>query len=71
MKPFSDAYSHKVVGWNLGKTLQTSDTLSALKMALKDLKGNHPELIHHSDRGSQYCGHLFNLCYLCVKIFVY
>jgi len=51
----TDAYSHKVVGWNLGKTLQASDTLAALKMALKDLKGNQPELIHHSDRGSQYC----------------
>jgi len=51
----TDAYSHKIVGWNLGKTLQASDTLVALKMALKDLKGNHPELIHHSDRGAQYC----------------
>jgi len=51
----TDAYSHKIVGWNLGKTLQASDTLAALKMALKDLKGNHPELIHHSDRGAQYC----------------
>ena len=51
----TDAYSHKIVGWNLGKTLQGNDTLAALKMALKSLKGNHPELIHHSDRGSQYC----------------
>jgi len=51
----TDAYSHKIVGWNLGKTLQASDTLVALKMALKDLKGNHPELVHHSDRGAQYC----------------
>ena len=51
----TDACSRKIVGWNLGKTLQVSDTLAALKMALKNLKGNHPELIHHSDRGSQYC----------------
>jgi len=51
----TDAYSHKIVGWNLGQTLGSCNTLAALKMALKDLKGNHPQLIHHSDRGAQYC----------------
>ena len=51
----TDAYSHKIVGWNLAPTLASNHTLVALKMALRPLKGNHPELIHHSDRGSQYC----------------
>jgi transposase InsO family protein len=51
----TDAYSHKIVGWHLGKTLRSCHTVSALKMALSNLKGTHPELIHHSDRGSQYC----------------
>ena len=44
----TDAYSHKVVGWNLGQTLRSSDTLAALKMALKNLKGNHPQLTRTS-----------------------
>jgi len=51
----TDAYSHKIVGWHLAQNLRAENTLSALKMALVGLKGKHPELIHHSDRGSQYC----------------
>ena len=51
----TDAYSHKIVGWNLSRTLRSSGVLSSLKMALCTLSGEHPELIHHSDRGSQYC----------------
>ena len=51
----TDAYSHKIVGWNLAQTLRSCNALAALKMALRDLRGKHPELIHHSDRGSQYC----------------
>jgi putative transposase len=50
----TDKYSRKVVGYHLGKTLATADTLKALKMALKSLPaGVRP--IHHSDRGCQYC----------------
>jgi transposase InsO family protein len=51
----TDAYSHKIVGWNLSRTLRSSGALAALKMALGSLSGKQPELIHHSDRGSQYC----------------
>jgi transposase InsO family protein len=51
----TDAYSHKIVGWNLSRTLRSSGALAALKMALGCLSGKQPELIHHSDRGSQYC----------------
>ena len=52
----TDKYSRKVVGWALSKTLTAGDTLKALQMALADLpKG--ATLIHHSDRGVQYCSH--------------
>jgi transposase InsO family protein len=50
----TDVYSHKIVGWYLLDTLDTEGPLAALQMALKDLpKGSN--LIHHSDRGTQYC----------------
>lgn len=52
----TDAYSHKIVGWALGPTLETIYPLEALDMALSCVA---PEtaagLIHHSDRGCQYC----------------
>ena len=52
----TDKYSRKIVGYHLGKTLETQDTLKALTMALADLpEGAKP--IHHSDRGCQYCSH--------------
>jgi transposase InsO family protein len=50
----TDAWSHKIVGWDLSDSLCVKGAIRALKMALKDVK--HPEgLIHHSDRGIQYC----------------
>jgi putative transposase len=52
----TDAYSHKVVGYHLSETLETMETIKALEMALKGLPAVLPEpLIHHSDRGVQYC----------------
>jgi transposase InsO family protein len=50
----TDVYSHKIVGWYLLDTLDTEGPLGALKMALKDLPEGS-KLIHHSDRGTQYC----------------
>jgi transposase InsO family protein len=50
----TDAYSHKIVGYHVAETLETVETLQALKMALSNLSGPH-QLIHHSDRGIQYC----------------
>lgn len=50
----TDAWSHKIVGWNVSRSLGVEGALCALKMALKHVA--HPEgLIHHSDRGIQYC----------------
>lgn len=54
----TDKYSRKIVGYNLGGTLETEESLKALEMALKRKpKGGH--IIHHSDRGCQYCSHLY------------
>ena len=51
----TDAYSRKIVGYNLCKTLSASGCIAALQMALKDNPRKAYELIHHSDRGIQYC----------------
>ena len=50
----TDAYSHKIVGFYLSEDLSAKGPLKALKMALT---GNTDceNLIHHSDRGVQYC----------------
>ena len=52
----TDAYSHKIVGWAVGPTLETKYPLEALRMALETIdEGTAHRLIHHSDRGCQYC----------------
>ena len=52
----TDLYSHKIVGWAVGPTLETVYPLEALKMAYKSIDEETAKgLIHHSDRGSQYC----------------
>ena len=51
----TDAYSRKIVGWTLGETLETRWGLAALGMAVKGVDGPPAGLIHHSDRGVQYC----------------
>jgi putative transposase len=48
-----DAYSRRVIGWALNRTLEDDLTLSALRMALVQ-RAVQPGLVHHSDRGSQY-----------------
>jgi putative transposase len=53
----TDLYSRKIVGYNCSDSLEMEGSLRALKMAIgeKSLE----ELIHHSDRGSQYCSNLY------------
>ena len=52
----TDAYSHKIVGWAVGPTLETIYPLEALRMALATIDDETANrLIHHSDRGCQYC----------------
>jgi putative transposase len=48
-----DAYSRRVIGWSLDRSLEDELTLSALRMALAR-RVVEPGLVHHSDRGSQY-----------------
>ena len=50
----TDAYSRKIVGWQLAGSLHTKWAIKALEMALKRCK-NPEGLVHHSDRGFQYC----------------
>jgi putative transposase len=48
-----DAYSRRVIGWALGRTLESCLTRSALDKAIAS-RQPEPGLVHHSDRGSQY-----------------
>jgi putative transposase len=48
-----DAFSRRVIGWALDRTMEDRLPLSALQMALSRRVGE-PGLVHHSDRGSQY-----------------
>ena len=48
-----DAYSRRVIGWELGRTLEDDLTLAALRLALRR-RAPAPGLVHHSDRGVQY-----------------
>jgi putative transposase len=48
-----DAYSRRVIGWALDRTLEDDLTLAALRMAMAS-RSIRPGLVHHSDRGSQY-----------------
>jgi transposase InsO family protein len=48
-----DAYSRRVIGWALDRTLEDELTLAALRMALQH-RVPAPGLVHHSDRGIQY-----------------
>ncbi len=51
-----DAYSRRVIGWALGRTLEDDLTIAALRMAL-ERRLPAPGLVHHSDRGVQYASH--------------
>lgn len=50
----TDAYSRKIVGYHVHASLQTEEVAQALHMALQH-RHEHGRLIHHSDRGIQYC----------------
>lgn len=56
----TDAYSHQIVGYHVAETLATIETIKALNMALSTLKNTTElNLIHHSDRGLQYCSNTY------------
>ena len=52
----TDGYSRKIVGYHVSQNLRVQGCLIALNKAIKSLNGYVPQsLIHHSDRGIQYC----------------
>jgi putative transposase len=52
----TDVYSHKIVGYQVAETMEAIESVKALQMALSALGAESPlSLIHHSDRGIQYC----------------
>ena len=52
----TDAYSKKIMGFDVSNSLNAQGAINALNMATKNRKYTHiTELIHHSDRGLQYC----------------
>jgi transposase InsO family protein len=62
----TDKFSRKIVGYNLSRSLAVEGSLRALKMAMRGVK--RPEnLIHHSDRGIQYCSNLYVDYLICKK----
>jgi len=56
-----DAYSRKAIGWCLSENIDHLLTLEALKMALRERKITDAKetLIHHSDKGVQYCAYAY------------
>ena len=54
----TDAYSRKIVGHHLSDDMSTEEVVKALKKAVKGRYFNKP-IIHHSDRGLQYCAALY------------
>ena len=55
----TDVYSRKIVGWNVDVSLAVEGAIEALKMGIHISSGTNG-LIHHSDRGIQYCCYAYN-----------
>jgi len=55
----TDAYSHMIVGYHIATTLESIETIQALVMAISTLSELPENLIHHSDRGAQYCSAIY------------
>ena len=51
----TDAYSKKIMGHYVADNMNTESSALALRMAIKQRKSKEVPLIHHSDRGLQYC----------------
>lgn len=51
----TDAYSKKIMGWSFDDNMKVSMVKDALTMAHNNCKYDHTSIIHHSDRGMQYC----------------
>jgi transposase InsO family protein len=54
----TDAYTRRIMGHHLSHDMKADSVVKALKIAVKNRRGKE-KLIHHSDRGSQYCSDLY------------
>ncbi len=57
----TDAYSRKIMGYELSHSMKAADVVKALQRAVRNRQGTKP-LIHHSDRGIQYCSEVYQAC---------
>ena len=55
----TDLYSRKIVGHCVHESLNVKGCIAALKQAIRNRKDKSESLIHHSDRGVQYCCHAY------------
>lgn len=51
----TDAYSKQIMGYKIANHMKTSLCIDALRIALKNRQFKNQKIIHHSDRGIQYC----------------
>jgi len=51
----TDTYSKKIVGYDFSSSLSADSSIKALNMAIKNRRYKNRSLIHHSDKGIQYC----------------
>jgi transposase InsO family protein len=49
-----DVFARRIVGWRVSSSMRTNFVLDALEQALYVRQPERNELVHHSDRGSQY-----------------
>ena len=56
-----DVYSRRIIGYSLADNMRADNNLNALKMALnfRGIDDYHQQLIHHSDKGSQYASDIY------------
>jgi putative transposase len=66
----TDAYSKQIMGYELCNNMEAVSTLKALEMAVKSRRYKDLPLIHHSDRGLQYCSKLYIDCLITNNITV-
>ncbi|HMG83633.1 MAG TPA: IS3 family transposase [Ferruginibacter sp.] len=64
----TDAYSKKIMGYYVADNMNTESSVMALKMAVKNRQNEASPLIHHSDRGVQYCSDCYQKILLKNKI---
>ena len=58
MSSVTDAYSRKIMGYELSDEMKATDVVKALEMTIKQ-RVYKRDAIHHSDRGLQYCSEVY------------